>query len=324
MRLEPSEVGLQRRRVHRDQHARLVAGRGDVVIADLHLEARHAVDRAGWGADLGRILRQRRQVVAERCADRGESITGQLHAVAGITGEPHDHACDGFGFTPSRALYGVRHGHLLPRAGGLVAVPLSQTLYRLAGNKGDTKQRNEQSDQRQCTKPFTEQHGALHGAQRWCEEEQACDLRRCPALQEPQHQQDGGDRQHDDRPEQGEHRLAGDSEVDSFPRRRPESATRPPQVTYCTTVPHSSGIVEHFLRCTSVPPAIPNTLTADAAHRHHRDARGMGHQSIDDHRDHTRETQSDTDPLQPDQALAEHTSRRQCGEHRMQTRRSTR
>ncbi len=113
--LEPAEIGLQRRRVHRDQHARLVARGRDVVIADLHLEARHTVDRACRGTDLGRVLRQRRQVVSERRTDRCEPITSELHAITGITGEPHDDACNGFGFPPGRALCGVRHSHLLPQ-----------------------------------------------------------------------------------------------------------------------------------------------------------------------------------------------------------------
>ena len=63
--LEAMEVGLERRRVHRDEHVGLVAGRGDVVVGDVHLEARHAVDRPRRGTDLGREVGQCRQVVAE-------------------------------------------------------------------------------------------------------------------------------------------------------------------------------------------------------------------------------------------------------------------
>ena len=46
------------------------------------------------GADLGREVGQRRQVVAEGRGLGGEPVTGQLHAVAGVTGEPDDDAVE--------------------------------------------------------------------------------------------------------------------------------------------------------------------------------------------------------------------------------------
>ena len=85
------DVGLQRRRVHRDQHVRRIARRHDVVIGELQLERRNAGQRAGRCADFGREVRQRRQVVAERGRLGGEAVAGQLHAVAGVAGEPDDH-----------------------------------------------------------------------------------------------------------------------------------------------------------------------------------------------------------------------------------------
>ena len=59
---------MQRGRVHGDEHVGRVARRGDVVVGDVDLEAGDAVHRAGWGADLGGELGQRRQVVAEQRA----------------------------------------------------------------------------------------------------------------------------------------------------------------------------------------------------------------------------------------------------------------
>ena len=50
--------------------------------------------RAGGGADLGRVLGQRRQVVAVRGAHRREAVAGELHAVAGVAGEAHDDAVE--------------------------------------------------------------------------------------------------------------------------------------------------------------------------------------------------------------------------------------
>jgi hypothetical protein len=102
----------------------------------VNLETRHAVDRARWGANLGRILGQRRQIIAECRADRCEPITGELHAIARIAGEPHDDACDGFGVTPSGAFYGVRHGHLPPAGGWLRCQPLFHNVISLSFRNG--------------------------------------------------------------------------------------------------------------------------------------------------------------------------------------------
>ena len=60
------EVRLQRRRVHRHEHVRLVARREDVVVGEVDLEAGDARQRAGGRADLGGEVGQRREVVAER------------------------------------------------------------------------------------------------------------------------------------------------------------------------------------------------------------------------------------------------------------------
>ena len=61
-----AEVGLQRGRVHRDQHVGGVAGREDVVVGEVDLERRDAGQGALGRPDLGREVRQRREVVAER------------------------------------------------------------------------------------------------------------------------------------------------------------------------------------------------------------------------------------------------------------------
>ena len=58
---------------------------------ELDLETRYAGECAGGGADLGRKIRHRGQIVAERCCRRRELVTGELHAVTGIASEPdHD------------------------------------------------------------------------------------------------------------------------------------------------------------------------------------------------------------------------------------------
>ena len=90
--LERREVRLQRRRVHRDEHVRRVAGREDVARGEVDLEGRDAGDRAGGGADLRREVGQRREVVAEQRRGVREAPADQLHAVPRVPREAHDHA----------------------------------------------------------------------------------------------------------------------------------------------------------------------------------------------------------------------------------------
>ena len=68
----------------------MVAGGRDVVVRELDLEGGHPVHRAGRGTDLGREVRQRRQIVPEDRGGIGEPVTGQLHPVSGVTCEPDD------------------------------------------------------------------------------------------------------------------------------------------------------------------------------------------------------------------------------------------
>ena len=89
-------------------------------------------------------------------------------------------------------------------------------------------------------------------------------------------------------------------------------------LVYCTTVPHNNGIVEHFLRCTRVPPVIPTTLTAAAPSSDHGDPGRVGQETVDDDRSHAGEPQQDPDPLPPCQPFAEHPARRQGREHGVQ------
>ena len=63
------------------------------MVGEMELEARDAGQRAGRRADLGREVRERREVVARQRRLGGEAAARQLHPVAGVAGEP-DH--DGF------------------------------------------------------------------------------------------------------------------------------------------------------------------------------------------------------------------------------------
>jgi len=59
------------------------------VVGEGQLEGRNPGQRAGWSADLGGEVRQGQQVIAEPGGFRREAVSGELHAVAGITGKPN-------------------------------------------------------------------------------------------------------------------------------------------------------------------------------------------------------------------------------------------
>ena len=78
------QVGLERSGIHRDQHVGRVAWRVDLGGREVQLESRHAEQAAGRSADLGREVRERRDVVAGLGSCLGELTSGELHAVAGV------------------------------------------------------------------------------------------------------------------------------------------------------------------------------------------------------------------------------------------------
>ncbi len=88
------QVHLEGRRVHRDEHVRLVAGGVDVVAGEADLEGADAGQRALGRADLGWNVRDRADVVAEDSGRLGELRARELHAVAGVTGEADGYAVD--------------------------------------------------------------------------------------------------------------------------------------------------------------------------------------------------------------------------------------
>ena len=73
------------------------------MVGEVDLEAGDAGQRAGGRTDLRREVGQRREVVPEDGRLAREAIARELHAVAGVAGEPdHD---------PFEVLDGLRRGH---------------------------------------------------------------------------------------------------------------------------------------------------------------------------------------------------------------------
>ena len=131
-----AQVRLQRRRVHGHEHVRRVAGREDVVVGEVDLEAGDARQRAGRRADLGREVGQRGEVVAEERRLAREAPARELHAVAGVAREADD--------DPIALLDRLRHVKIryTAPAGGprMTYVPAEdrydRMLYRRCGRSG--------------------------------------------------------------------------------------------------------------------------------------------------------------------------------------------
>jgi hypothetical protein len=88
------DVRLERGGVHRDEHVRPVARGEDVVVGEVDLEAGDAGERACGRTDLGREVRERREVVPERRGLAREAVAGELHPVTRVAREADDHALE--------------------------------------------------------------------------------------------------------------------------------------------------------------------------------------------------------------------------------------
>ena len=126
------------------------------MIGDVHLKAGDTVDRACWCADLGGEVGERRQVVAEQCACRSETIACELHAIARIASKADNDMRDLLGLA---GLGFVGHDH-------------SDTLPRLSQRKCYTTEGYNEADEREHAHTFAEQDGSLNRAQGRSEEEE--------------------------------------------------------------------------------------------------------------------------------------------------------
>ncbi len=74
------------------------------------LKAADAGERAGGGANFGREVGERADVVAEDGRGVRELGARQLHAVAAVAAEADDYGFQRFGFLPVQTLWGCRLG----------------------------------------------------------------------------------------------------------------------------------------------------------------------------------------------------------------------
>ena len=84
------DIGLERRRVHRDQHIRFVAGGFDRARSEIDLERGHAEQRPLRRANFRRKVRESGEVIARQRRRQRELPAGQLHPVAAVAGKTDD------------------------------------------------------------------------------------------------------------------------------------------------------------------------------------------------------------------------------------------
>jgi hypothetical protein len=89
--LERPDVRDQRGGVHRHEHVRVVARGEDVTRGEVDLEGRDPVGRTRGGADLGREVGKRGEVVSHHRRGVGEAAAGELHTVARVARKADDY-----------------------------------------------------------------------------------------------------------------------------------------------------------------------------------------------------------------------------------------
>src|SRR5580765_2833444 len=90
--LEVGQIHLEGCGVHGDENIDGIARRVDLIRREVQLVAADAGESARRGADFGREIRESGDVVAVKGDRVGELAAGDLHAVAGVSGEANDGA----------------------------------------------------------------------------------------------------------------------------------------------------------------------------------------------------------------------------------------
>ena len=109
--LHVAEVPLEGGGVHGHQHVEVVTGGEDLGAGEVELEPGDPSQGPGRRPDLGRVVGESGQVVADQGTGVGELGPGELHPIAGITGETDDYRVQGFDFFVAGGPRGrCRHG----------------------------------------------------------------------------------------------------------------------------------------------------------------------------------------------------------------------
>jgi len=105
------DIGLERRRVHGDQHVRFVTGGLNCTRSEIDLKGGDAEQRPLRRPNFSRKIRESGEVIARQSRRQGELSTGQLHAVAAVASETHDDIFGAVGMGAIRFVLLQRGGH---------------------------------------------------------------------------------------------------------------------------------------------------------------------------------------------------------------------
>ena len=105
------DIGFESRRIHRDQHIRLVTGGLDGTRSEIDLERGHAKKRALRRANFRGKIRESGKVIACQRRRERELPSSELHPVAAVAGETHDDIFGAFGAGVIRFFLLQRGGH---------------------------------------------------------------------------------------------------------------------------------------------------------------------------------------------------------------------
>ena len=100
------QIHFERGGIHGDENVNCVAGRIDIARREVNLESADPGKRAGRGANLGREVGERGQIVSVQRGRIRELAAGDLHSVAGVTAETDAGFIDYFALSARYFRYG--------------------------------------------------------------------------------------------------------------------------------------------------------------------------------------------------------------------------
>ena len=89
-RLAELVLRLQCRRVHRDKYVAFVTRCEYLVGSDVYLESRYSGKHSLRSTYVGGVVGEGADVISHCCRNCGKDVSGQLHAVSGVSGEAYD------------------------------------------------------------------------------------------------------------------------------------------------------------------------------------------------------------------------------------------
>src|SRR5262249_7964795 len=119
---EVRKIRFQRSRIHRNEDVHSVAGRENLIRREMELVTAYAGQGSGGGADFGREVRERGDVVAVKRHSVRERASRNLHTVARVSGEANYRAVNDF------ALGGLRQRYICSCSHSSKELPQTESI----------------------------------------------------------------------------------------------------------------------------------------------------------------------------------------------------